>query len=155
MAAQERDFEVQISWNMQEGTFEPGKYGTSHRIQYRETEGVNGSSAPEYGGAPNAVNPEQTLAAALASCHMMTFLALAAKSKWAVTAYQDNANAILAPGENKRPVVTEIILSPIVSFAEGAEIPTAEQLATLHEKAHKYCFVANSIKSHVTIKPQA
>ena len=107
------------------------------------------SSAAEYAGNGLRWNPEDLLGSALATCHMLTFLALCAKVRIEVTGYEDQAVSVLDTAE-KVTSVTEIHLKPTIRVASGTNL---EKVAELFEKAHKYCFVANSIKSKVRMTP--
>ena len=49
-----------------------------------------------------------------------------------------------------RMAMTRVELRPSITFAQGAA-PSSEELAGLHEKAHKYCFIANSVRTEVTV----
>ena len=108
------------------------------------------SSAAEYAGTAQRWNPEDLLGAALANCHMLTFLALCAKARVEVTRYEDRAESILDTVE-KVTWVTEIHLKPTIRVARGTSKAKVEEL---FQKAHKYCFVANSIKSKVVMAPR-
>lgn len=108
------------------------------------------SSAPEYAGDPLRWNPEDLLGAALANCHMLTFLALASKAKLEVRAYEDHAEAILETIE-KVTWVSTICLRPTIRVAPGTSMA---KVLDLFQKAHKYCFVAASIKSRVVMEPR-
>ena len=108
------------------------------------------SSAAEYAGDGTRWNPEDLLGAALATCHMLTFLALASKVQIEVLKYEDRAEAVLDTVE-KITSVTEIHLRPTITVAKGTD---KAKVVELFEKAHKYCFVANSIKSKVTMMPE-
>jgi organic hydroperoxide reductase OsmC/OhrA len=108
------------------------------------------SSAPEYAGNPARWNPEDLLGSALATCHMLTFLALASKTKLEVKAYEDKAEAVLDTVD-KVTKVTEIHLNPIIRVARGTD---AGKVVELFHKAHKYCFVANSITCKVVMNPR-
>ena len=107
------------------------------------------SSAAEYAGNAERWNPEDLLGAALANCHMLTFLALAAKTRTSVLGYEDRAEAMLETVD-KVTWISEIHLRPTIRVAKGTD---AAKVKELFEKAHKYCFVANSIKSKVTMEP--
>lgn len=107
------------------------------------------SSAAEYAGTAHRWNPEDLLGAALANCHMLTFLALCAKARVEVTRYEDHAESILDTLE-KVTWVAEIHLKPTIRVARGTSKAKVEEL---FQKAHKYCFVANSIKSRVVMAP--
>ncbi|HET8714326.1 MAG TPA: OsmC family protein [Holophagaceae bacterium] len=111
---------------------------------------ISVSSAAEYGGSADRWNPEDLLGAALANCHMLTFLALCAKTRTRVLAYEDRAESVLETVD-KVTSIAEIRLRPTITVAPGTD---AAKVKELFEKAHKYCFVANSIKSRVTMDPQ-
>lgn len=95
-------------------------------------------------------DPEQALAASVASCHMLTFLALAAKKRLVVERYEDNPMATSEAMEDGRFWVSKIQLQPSVMFAEGHG-PSNEALRKMHEKAHHHCFIANSLQSEVEL----
>ncbi|MFM8234015.1 MAG: OsmC family protein [Holophagaceae bacterium] len=107
------------------------------------------SSAPEYQGDASRWNPEDLLGSALGLCHMLTFLALAHKSRIEVTHYQDQAKSVL-DSLGKGFAITEIHLQPAITVAPGTDTAKAR---ALFEKAHQYCFVANSITSKVVLNP--
>ena len=94
---------------------------------------------------------EQALAASLSSCHMLTFLAVASKFRFVVDSYTDEAVGYLEKNENGKLAVTRIELNPQISFGPD-QGPDEERLKNLHERAHKECFIANSIKSEITVK---
>lgn len=113
---------------------------------------VPASSAPDYRGNPAAMDPEDALVAALASCHMLTFLAIAARRRLVVLEYSDAAQGWVEPDAGGRLAVTRVELRPMVRFAPGSG-PSAEEHGKLHDKAHRACFIANSVKAAVTIHP--
>ena len=108
------------------------------------------SSAPEYAGDPTRWNPEDLLGSALATCHMLTFLALCAKTKIEVKAYEDRAEAILDTVD-KVTRITRVHLRPVIRVAPGTSKAKVEEL---FEKAHKYCFVANSVTCETVLEPR-
>ena len=73
-----KNLSIELNWALENGELSYGKYNTDHKIKINNEILLNACSATEYGGSPNNLNPEQSLAAAMSSCHMMTFLALAA-----------------------------------------------------------------------------
>jgi organic hydroperoxide reductase OsmC/OhrA len=88
------------------------------------------------------------LVAALSSCHMLSFLAIAAKKKLTVTSYQDEAVGFLE-NEGGKLWITRVILRPKVSI--DAEPATLEQI---HHLAHEACFIANSVKTDISVEPR-
>jgi organic hydroperoxide reductase OsmC/OhrA len=102
---------------------------------------------------PSAVDPEEAFVAALASCHMLTFLHVACKGGFIVDRYEDNAVGQMKKNEKGVPWVHKVILHPRVTYG-GEKSPTPEESDALHHKAHEYCFIANSVKSEIVVEPQ-
>lgn len=145
------ELSITLTWQRQESELLPNKFSNEHHIKYNDSFELQADAAPSWGGDPLNTNPEQALAAALSSCHMMTFLALSAKSKWPVTSFKDRADAHLGKDPKGKMCISQIDLNPIVEFDAGFEV-TEEELAEMHDRAHRYCFVANSLAEHVLIK---
>lgn len=141
---------ARIEWERDTPDFDYDTFTRDHRIHFSDSVSLQASSAADYSGTAAYADPEQQLAGAVSSCHMLTFLALACKWRLVVDRYTDEAVARLGKNEDGLMAVTHIELNPRVRFAPDAA-PDAEQLARLHEKAHKYCFVANSLRAEVTI----
>ena len=74
------DLSIELHWHRAEPGFQPGGYSAEHVVRYNNSYEVQADAAPEWGGKAENTNPEQALASALSSCHMITFLALAAKA---------------------------------------------------------------------------
>lgn len=144
------EYVSELSWSLKDGELAPGKYNANHRMRFSGGLEATMTPAPDYGGDPRYVNPEEALAASLSSCHMMTFLALAAKAKWKVTTYRDRAVAVIDKNEQGRMWVSGITLNPVTEFEPGHEIDH-DKLEEMHERAHRYCFVANSLKCNMKI----
>ena len=94
------------------------------------------------------MNPEQLLLLAAVSCQLLSFLAVAARARVDVLEYDDAAEGEMDLDD--RPArITRIKLRPRVVVA-GA---TRERVAHLVEVAHRECFIANSLRSEMTIEP--
>lgn len=143
-------FEVEISWKNNQNEFSFKEYSRDHSIKLGFDQIIKNSAAPEYFGSKEATNPEELLAAALGSCHMLTFFAIASKSGYVIESYYDKASALLGKNDSQKISVTEIKLSPTIVFS-GEKRPTTEELKAMHEKAHNNCFIAQSLKTKVTI----
>jgi organic hydroperoxide reductase OsmC/OhrA len=147
---------IHLGWERGGLPFTYETYSRNHRIRFKEGTGVAVSAAAPYGGDPNLPDPEDLLVAALSSCHMLSFLAIAAKKRLTVESYQDAAVGFLehegAPGTPGTWWVSRAILRPQVIFAED---PGPEVLAHMHERAHQACFIANSVKTDVRVEPVA
>ena len=117
---------------------------------------VAGSSSPSVVRSPMsdpaAIDPEETFVASLSSCHMLWFLSLAAKAKFRVDRYVDDAEGIMEKNAQGRIAITRVTLHPAVKFS-GERVPTREELDGLHHEAHDQCFIANSVKSEVRCEP--
>jgi organic hydroperoxide reductase OsmC/OhrA len=139
---------ITVRWQ-KSGEFSHEFFERRHSIAFQPEVGLMAGGAGNDFGA----DPEQMLAAAMASCHMQTFLALAAKKRLQVESYNDEAEAILEQREDGRFWVAKLILTPAVVFC-GDKIPDATSILAMHDKAHEHCFIANSVTSEVVIKPQ-
>jgi organic hydroperoxide reductase OsmC/OhrA len=140
-----------LSWSR--NTDQPFTYDTysrDHRISMETGLVFPISSAPDFKGNPRLTNPEELLVAALSSCHMLTFLAVCAKKGFVVETYDDEAVGVLERPEGAPMHITRCTLRPRVTFSGNA--PDAETLAKLHEQAHRGCFIANSVKTVVTVE---
>lgn len=142
-----------VRWQRATADFDAKTFERTHTIVYDGGEQVRASTAPEYGGDASAVDPEQGLVGALASCHMLTFLTIAALKRIVVDAYEDEASAETGRNPDGRMMVTRVTLRPRVRFAPGHE-QDASALDALHARAHGNCFIANSLRSVVSIEPR-
>lgn len=142
-----------LFWKKGAEAFAYETYSRTHHIATGNGLRFEASSAPEYKGDATLTNPEELLVAAISSCHMLTFLAVAAKKGFTVVSYEDQAEGILERLESGPIHVTRAILRPVIAF-EG-NTPDAETLAKLHDQAHRGCFIANSVKTVVTVEAPA
>ena len=141
---------IDLIWKLDDGKMSPGKYSNQHEIVFTPNIKIKADSAPDWKGSELNSNPEQTLAASLSSCHMMTFLALAAKMGWPVKSYKDNAVATLGKNSKGQMSVIKIELNPKVEFTDGFHVEPGE-MAKIQDRAHRYCFIANSLSSEVKV----
>ncbi len=145
------EHKITLEWKREAESFTYDSYNRDHVWLFEGGARVSASAAPAYRGNPAQVNPEDALVAALSSCHMLTFLAVAAKKKFVVDRYSDHAVGFLEKNVKGKLAVTRVILRPKVAFG-GAIQPTAEQLTSLHEEAHNGCFIANSVTTDVRVE---
>ena len=146
---------IRLSWEKGDASFTYETYSRNHAVLFKngqETLIVSGARA--YRGDADKADPEDLLVAALSSCHMLSFLAICAKKKRTVTSYEDEAAGFLendtSEGKPGKLWVARAILRPKVAW-DG----DAETLAHIHHLAHQACFIAHSVKTAVTIEPQA
>ncbi len=143
---------IVASWARGEAVFERGNYGKDHQVTFAGGQQIGASSASSYGGNGELADPEQLLLAALSSCHMLTFLAIASNRGFVVESYQDDAVCELGQNAEGQTAVVRAVLTPKVQFS-GDKLPDHEQFRQLHERAHKACFIANSVRTKVDLDP--
>jgi len=142
---------IDLSWKLNKGVMLPGKYSNKHEIKFNNKIAIAGDAAPDWHGDPKYCNPEQALAASISSCHMMTFLALAAKMNWPVSSYTDKATATLGKNSNGKMAVVQIALNPKVYFSNDFLV-NQKKMEEVQNRAHRYCFIANSLSDEVIVK---
>jgi organic hydroperoxide reductase OsmC/OhrA len=143
---------ISLEWSRNGGPFVRGNYVSHHEILYPGGQILQGGPSPEFGGEASWADPEQMLLSALSSCHMLTFLAVAANRGYVVDGYRDDAVAVLGKNDDGKTAVVQVTLAPRVTFS-GDKQPTADEYAKLHERAHSACFIANSVKTRVDVQP--
>jgi organic hydroperoxide reductase OsmC/OhrA len=146
-------YTAEVEWALKEGEdFPKGRYSRGHTLRFDGGTEVPASASPHVVGkwaVEEAVDPEELLVAALSNCHMLSFLHRARLAGFVVKSYRDHASGVMeeiAPG---REAVTKVTLKPVIEW--DGEAPDAEALAHLHHEAHEVCFIANSVKTEVTV----
>lgn len=144
-----------IHWQFAGGDFRKGRYSRAHSWRFDGGLEVPASPSPHVVPAPwseaGAVDPEEAFVASLASCHMMTFLFLAARAGFEVLSYDDEAVGTMVKNEQGRWWVNEVVLKPRIVYGGDKGAPSADEVADLHHAAHEECFIANSVKTHITV----
>jgi organic hydroperoxide reductase OsmC/OhrA len=141
---------IQIQWSRSPHPTSAGTYCRDHVAEYSDVTRIHVSAAADFLGSAALADPEQLLANALASCHLLYFLALCEGSGYTVEGYEDHAIAVVEKLPEGGMGVTRITLHPRAVFS-GDKQPSDTALHRLHERAHKGCFIANSIKATVEI----
>jgi organic hydroperoxide reductase OsmC/OhrA len=142
---------VTVAWKRETPDFTYQSYNRDHDWTFDGGVTVRASAAPAYLGSESCVDPEEAFVASLSSCHMLTFLAIAAKKRFVVDGYRDHAVGVLDKDPAGRLAVVRVTLHPEVTFG-GEKIPTPEELHLLHDQAHHGCFIANSVKTEVVVE---
>ena len=143
-----------IRWKRANADFTYDTYNRAHEIAFKDGAVVlAASSAPDFKGEDDRVNPEEAFVAALSSCHMLTFLALCARKRLTVDAYEDEAVGFLDRGPSGKLWMARVVLRPRVRFGDGTAVDEAT-LADLHHKSHENCFIANSVTTNVSVEPR-
>jgi organic hydroperoxide reductase OsmC/OhrA len=153
------DYTATVSWRR--GSSEPftdNKYSRAHTWAFDGGVTVPASSSPLSVRLPlsraDAVDPEEALVASLSSCHMLTFLYLAAKQGHVIESYEDAAVGIMSKNERGKLFISKVTLRPRIVFS-GPKQPSAAELAQLHHHAHEECYIANSVRTEVVVEPPA
>lgn len=148
------EYQATVSWERGGATFTDQKYSRVHAWTFDGGLTIPAAASPQVVARPftseAAVDPEEAFVASLSSCHMLWFLSIAAGEGYVVDSYQDQAVGVMARNAEGRLAMTAVTLAPVVVFAGPA--PSAETLAGLHARAHEACFIANSVKTRVTVK---
>jgi organic hydroperoxide reductase OsmC/OhrA len=146
-------YTADVTWTLREGDdFPSGRYSRGHTVSFDGGTVVPASASSHVVGkwaVAAAVDPEEMLVAALSSCHMLSFLHVARLAGFAAAAYRDRAVGVMeeiAPG---RQAITRVALHPQIEWTGQA--PDQEKLKHLHHEAHEACFIANSVKTVVTV----
>lgn len=149
-------FEARLEWQRNGQNFLDQKYSRGHEWIFDGGLRVPASSSPLSVPLPMSVadnvDPEEALVAAAASCHMLFFLSIAARRGHTVESYVDNAVGLLEKDDKGRMSMTNITLRPEIVFA-GVAWPSEEEIAAIHHEAHDKCYIANSLKTEITIEP--
>ena len=140
---------VQLSWEKGEAPFTYEAYPRNPAVTFKNgQESLTASASPTFRGDGSKADPEDLLVAALSSCHMLSFLAIAAKKRFLVFSFVDDALGILE-NDGGKLWITRVILRPKVAIDADAET-----LSHIHHLAHEACFIANSVKTNVTVEPR-
>ena len=145
-----------VRWRHDGGDFLRRRYSRAHTWSFDGGVTVPASAAPSgvpvpYSN-PSAVDPEEAFVAAISSCHMLVFLFLAAAEGFDVRSYDDEAVGRMSADEQGTVWVSHVELRPRVTYADGAA-PTEAQEADLHHRAHRGCYIANSVRTEITVVP--
>ena len=144
-----------VRWEQSGGPFAKRQYSRAHSWSFDGGVTVPAAASPSAVPAQftdsSAVDPEEAYIAAIASCHLLSFLPLAALAGFEVLRYEDEAVGRMAKNEHGQFWVSEVVLDPRISWAEG-KAPGAEQLAQLHHRAHDDCYIANSVRTEVRVR---
>ena len=151
------EYKAKIKWTRNSPDFLKGKYSREHTWAFDGGVTVPASSSPAVVPVPYSntacVDPEEAFVASLSSCHMLTFLFLAQRQGFQIDSYEDEAVGVVTKNENNAMWVSAVTLHPKIVFS-GEKMPAPADLERLHEFAHKQCFIANSVKTEVTVQSE-
>jgi organic hydroperoxide reductase OsmC/OhrA len=145
-------YQIRLDWTGNRGTGTSGyrDYDRRHEVSAAGKPVIAGSSDPSFRGEAERWNPEELLVAALAQCHLLAFLHLAADSGVVVTGYTDEARGSMRLNRDGSGEFTEVVLQPRVLVSAAEMVEPAQRL---HERAHSLCFIARSVNFPVRHEP--
>ena len=149
------EYRATILWQRQDGEdFAKGRYSRAHEIRFDGGITIVGSASPSVVPLPfsreDAVDPEEMFVAALSNCHMLTFLDLARRAGVIIDSYKDEAVGVMERIAPQRMAITKVTLRPKIVY--GGAAPDKAKLDELHHQAHELCFIANSVKTEITVE---
>src|ERR1700722_5768759 len=146
-------YTADIEWTLGNGEyFLNGRYSRGHTLSFDGGTVVPASASPHVVGkwaVKEAVDPEEMLVAALSDCHMLSFLHVARLAGFTVAAYRDHAEGVMEEITPGKQAVTQVVLHPQIEWI--GEAPDKAKLDHMHHEAHEVCFIANSVKTNVTV----
>ncbi len=148
----EHSFAVSVEWQGNRGTGTSGYKDFSRAVELR-AEGkhaILASAATTFHGDADRWNPEEELIAALAQCHLLSYLHVATQAGVIIESYTDAATGTLQTNPDGSGALVEVVLHPVVTISAG---DPATALA-LHSEANRLCFIANSVNFPVRHEPQ-
>ena len=144
-----------VEWSRGDARFVDNRYSRRHVWRFDGGIEVAGSSSPHSVPVPysdlHAVDPEEAFVASIASCHMLWFLSIAAKRGHRIDTYADDAEGTLEKDADGHMSMTRVVLRPRIAWSGDAP-PSTREIATLHDEAHHACYIANSVKTTITIE---
>jgi len=150
------EYNATISWERGDQDFTGNRYSRAHVWTFDGGLEVPASASPHVVPAPYsdaaAVDPEEAFVASLSSCHMLWFLAVAAKRRFCIDRYTDSAVGVMEKNEAGRFAVTRVTLRPQALFS-GERQPNRADIDAMHHEAHERCFIANSVTTVVRCQP--
>ena len=144
-----------VRWEQAGGPFAKRQYSRAHSWAFDAGITIPAAAFPsavplQFTDAA-AVDPEEAYVAAIASCHLLSFLPLAALAGFEALRYEDDAVGRMTKNERGKLWVSEVELNPRVTWADG-KAPSAEQEAELHHRAHQDCYIASSVRTEIRVQ---
>lgn len=145
-------YKLSVEWtgNRGTGTTTYAGYDRDHLIEYGNKPPIEGSADPAFRGDASKWNPEELLLASIAACHKLWYLHLCASAGISVIRYRDDAEATMIEDPNGAGRFVAAALRPHVVIGAGADPAHASRL---HDQAHRFCFVANSVNFAISCMP--
>ena len=146
------EYTARLAWtgNNGTGTANYSSYGRGYRVTIPGKADLLGSADAAFRGDPGIHNPEDHFLAAIAGCHMLSYLALCARRGVRVLSYEDNASGLLRLRPDGGGAFEQVTLAPTVVVADAAHVSLAVEL---HDRAAELCFIAGSCRTPIEHRP--
>ncbi|RDV08956.1 OsmC family peroxiredoxin [Arthrobacter sp. RT-1] len=153
MSLSEHRYGLAVEWtgNLGDGTSSYRGYSRDHDVVIPGLPVLKGSADPTFHGDRERYNPEQLLLAALAQCHLLSYLHVAVKHGVVVTAYRDEASGLMRLNRDGSGQFERVTLRPRVTVADAGQVELAGRL---HHEANQVCFIARSVNFPVDHEPE-
>ncbi len=152
------DYQAIISWKRTSGDFLKGKYSREHTWTFDGGFTMPASPSPHVVPVPYSnpahVDPEEAFVAAIASCHMLTFLYVASQHGFQIDHYADTAVGTMTRNEQGVPWMSQVVLNPRIAYS-GEKLPSPADEEQLHHRAHEQCYIANSVRTEIVVRGQS
>lgn len=150
--SKKHQYTITTKWtgNLGTGTTDYKSYSRNHEIMATGKPMIPGSSDPSFRGDPSRYNPEDLFVSTIASCHMLWYLHLCTINHITVTSYEDQTKGTMSEAVNGSGQFESVTLHPIITIEEKDKLELA---TSLHEEAHKFCFIANSVNFPILCEP--
>lgn len=152
MTHRTHEYDVAVTWTGNHGSGTSGytAYGREHEVTAASAPVLLGSADPAFRGDPARWNPEQLQVAALAQCHMLWYLNLAATAGVVVTAYEDAAHGVMRQNNDGSGEFESVTLRPTVTISADSDQDIALRV---HAQVPAMCFIARSVNFPVHHEP--
>ena len=147
-----RDYRIDLTWtgNRGQGTAHARAFGRDHTVSAEGLPDLLASADRAFHGDRDRWNPELLLLAALAECHMLTYLYLATQRGITVVDYRDAPHGVLDVHGDGSGEFVSATLRPVVGISQPDRV--AEAVA-LHDLAPDLCFINRSVRFPVRHEP--
>ena len=147
----EHSYALDLEWHGNRGSGTSGYRDYARDVVLRAAgkPALEGSADPTFRGDASRWNPEELLVAALAQCHLLSYLHMAVTHGVVVTAYTDApVGTMVQQGVGGH--FTRVLLRPVVTVADESQVETALRI---HHDAGEACFIASSVNFPVDHEP--
>jgi organic hydroperoxide reductase OsmC/OhrA len=147
----DHSFAVSVEWtgNRGSGTSDYRAFGRDNVVTAEGKPPIQASAARVFHGDADRWNPEETLIAALAECHLLSYLYVAVKNGIVVESYRDAATGTLQTAADGSGRFESVTLRPVVTISSG----DPDLALALHDEAERLCFIAASVNFPVRHDP--